>query len=627
MNISSTLRTGFVYKLILFFIITILLLRISSDTSYAAVSFNPSVDYLLDNAPAAMTSGDFDGDGDIDLATTNYIEANVAEGVTIHLNNGDGNYVLGTGVSFSEAPISITSEDFDGDGDIDLAVAVLDLEASYSYHGNEDPAIIFFTNNGAGSFGSSSVLFTQGPSKEIIATDFNGDLLVDIAVIGIGNTISVFLNSNEGTFSNAQIELPAGNYVNAVVSADIDNDDDIDLVLTQGGNTDNMSRSVNIAILENNGQGFFNYNELINPSPCTHSAFIATDLDSDSDVDLAFPCGDAFLHILLQDDSGDFALQDPIGLSYGASGGIVSADLNNDGKIDFALSLFDGSRIIIILQSNSGNQQPVLEAVGNQIADEGQLFELVINATDPDNNTLTYQATNLPTGATFNPITRTFSWTPTFNQSGNYENIEFTVSDNGSPMELDVELIIITVGDINRAPELLSPGSQQVQENHILNFTIAASDPDNDTITLSAIGLPSGASFNAVTGSFSWTPTLTQSGIYTVTLTATDNGTPVEASTIAVVITVGDEPTPIELTEDLIDTVVSFNLPTNIENAYMANLQKVVPFIQNGQIQPSINQLNVFIGKVNQDYSKGKITLVVRNSLVSLAQGLIGEIQ
>jgi hypothetical protein len=282
---------------------------------------------------------------------------------------------------------------------------------------------------------------------------------------------------------------------------------------------------------------------------------------------------------------------------------------------------------ITYLLDQPTNNPPVFTNIGNQTVSENQTLSFTLSAIDPDGDTLTYSAANLPTGATFNPSTHEFSWTPGYSDAGNYENIEFTVTDSGSPMELDVELITITVGDVNRAPEFVSPGAQEVQEDNLLSFTVSASDPDNDAITLSATNLPIGATFNTTTGEFSWTPTLSQEGIYTVTFTATDNGLPVETGTVDVVITVGDNPTPVEQSEDIIEDVIVLDLPTNVENSYMANLQKVATFIEAGNIQAAINQLNAFISKVNQDYNQNEITLQVRDNLVALAEALIGDLQ
>jgi hypothetical protein len=65
-------------------------------------------------------------------------------------------------------------------------------------------------------------------------------------------------------------------------------------------------------------------------------------------------------------------------------------------------------------------------------------------------------------------------------------------------------------------------GTVNGREGTAISLDLSATDPDMDTLTYSAAGTPSGASFNTITGAFNWTPTYTQDGIYVVTFTASD---------------------------------------------------------------------------------------------------------
>ena len=88
------------------------------------------------------------------------------------------------------------------------------------------------------------------------------------------------------------------------------------------------------------------------------------------------------------------------------------------------------------------NRPPVLSSIGNKSIYENNLLEFTISAVDPDGDTLTYSASNLPSGASFNPDTKIFSWTPISEQAGTYPNVYFEVGDG----ELtDSEYITITV--------------------------------------------------------------------------------------------------------------------------------------------------------------------------------------
>lgn len=95
--------------------------------------------------------------------------------------------------------------------------------------------------------------------------------------------------------------------------------------------------------------------------------------------------------------------------------------------------------------SSTVNRLPVLSPVGSRTIEEARTLTITLTATDPDGGSLSYSASNLPTGASFNAGTRTFSWTPGYGAAGNY-NVQFTVTDNGTPPAGDSEMVTITVG-------------------------------------------------------------------------------------------------------------------------------------------------------------------------------------
>src|SRR6267142_4977314 len=83
----------------------------------------------------------------------------------------------------------------------------------------------------------------------------------------------------------------------------------------------------------------------------------------------------------------------------------------------------------------------------------------------------------------------------------------------------------------NSPPTVTNPGDKTTDELVNLAFPVVASDPDaGQTLTYTlTTGSPAatGATINAATGAFSWTPTEAQGpGVYPVSVTATDNGTP-----------------------------------------------------------------------------------------------------
>jgi hypothetical protein len=88
------------------------------------------------------------------------------------------------------------------------------------------------------------------------------------------------------------------------------------------------------------------------------------------------------------------------------------------------------------------NQPPVLSTIGDKSVNEGQLVTFTISATDQDGDTLTYSASGLPSGASFSPSTRTFSWIPRYNQAGTYA-VHFEVSDGHYTDPEDINITVV----------------------------------------------------------------------------------------------------------------------------------------------------------------------------------------
>jgi len=195
--------------------------------------------------------------------------------------------------------------------------------------------------------------------------------------------------------------------------------------------------------------------------------------------------------------------------------------------------------LVVTVNEGTGNQCPTITAPGTQSVAEGQPLNFTVTATDPDGGSVTLSATGVPTGATFTPATGAFSWTPTSTQSGTY-TVTFTGNDNEGCAPTTTTVITVTEPGANQCPMITAPATQTVNEGQTVAFTVTASDPDGGGVTLTATGLPSGATFNGGTGFFGWTPSSIQSGTYTVTFSANDNeGCTQTATTVLTVNDVG----------------------------------------------------------------------------------------
>jgi len=185
-------------------------------------------------------------------------------------------------------------------------------------------------------------------------------------------------------------------------------------------------------------------------------------------------------------------------------------------------------------------------SIGDKEVSENETLTFTIAASDLDGNNLTYEHSSLPSGALFDTSTRTFSWTPTYDQAGSY-SITFTVVDDGSPPASVSETIIITVGDVNRPPALAEIGDKTIFPDTPLVFQISASDPDDNNLSYTASNLPEGAIFDPNTQYFSWTPYYEQAGSHSISFTVSDDGNPKLSDSKTITINVGNANAPPKL--------------------------------------------------------------------------------
>jgi len=103
---------------------------------------------------------------------------------------------------------------------------------------------------------------------------------------------------------------------------------------------------------------------------------------------------------------------------------------------------FIDSEDITITVDDGVNFAPVMQSIGAKAVDEGSLLQFIVSATDSDGDPLTYSASNLPSGANFDSGTRTFSWTPRYDQAGVY-TVHFEVSDGELTDSEDITITVV----------------------------------------------------------------------------------------------------------------------------------------------------------------------------------------
>jgi uncharacterized repeat protein (TIGR01451 family) len=178
------------------------------------------------------------------------------------------------------------------------------------------------------------------------------------------------------------------------------------------------------------------------------------------------------------------------------------------------------------------NDAPELAPVASQVVDEGALLRLPMEATDADlpDEQLTFTLVGPPLGATIDPSTGVFSWTPSEAQGPGANTITVLVLDSGSPALSAVRQFTVTVREVNAPPVLTAVADRVVHEGMLVTWSALASDPDLPPNQLTyglAAGAPAGASVNPANGAFQWLASgVPVPSTNTIVYTVTDNGVP-----------------------------------------------------------------------------------------------------
>jgi hypothetical protein len=186
-------------------------------------------------------------------------------------------------------------------------------------------------------------------------------------------------------------------------------------------------------------------------------------------------------------------------------------------------------------------------------------FTATVSAVSPGagtpTGTVTFLNGTITMGTSSLSATGTATLTVTFTNSGNFP-INFSItaqyggdaSFNGSTSPALTQ--IVNPVTVNNPPTITAPSTESATVGTTLSFTVTGADTldPKENVTLTATGLPAGATFTSVpgnptSGTFTWTPISGQGGlVVTVTFTATDNGTGSLSMTAHTVITVAPEP-------------------------------------------------------------------------------------
>ncbi len=202
----------------------------------------------------------------------------------------------------------------------------------------------------------------------------------------------------------------------------------------------------------------------------------------------------------------------------------------------------------VVYSLNGGAGGPVLGTIGDQESAEGETISIDVTAVDSGANPLVLSAslTTLPEGndAQFTDNgdgTATFTWTPSFEDSGSYV-VTFIATQSGVTPPLSIaETVVIEVAELNQAPELADPGVLDATEGVLFQFTPTLTDNDaGDTHSYSLAASQGDASVDPTTGVLTWTPGFSDAGNFNIGIVVTDNGAPQLSDVLTLQVRVSD---------------------------------------------------------------------------------------
>ena len=285
--------------------------------------------------PMALAQGDFDGDGKLDIAASNYNSGNIS----VFLGNGDGTFQTAVTYPAGNYPWGIAVGDVNNDGKLDLIVG-------QQYQASS--AAVVLLGNGDGTFQAAQSIGSGNNSGNYnpVLVDVNRDGNLDVLIPEYDNqTVALYLGNGDGTFQPRQAVANLNNYEDFVLGVgDFNADGYVDMVVGSWGS--------NTYVILGNGDGTFQSPQsLTSPGYC----WIAVTGDFNNDGKLDFACGNiegTTNGLYLGNGDGTFQSYLTFGDGFYAYA-MTTGDINADGKLD------------IITQGSSGENGGVNVFLGN----------------------------------------------------------------------------------------------------------------------------------------------------------------------------------------------------------------------------------------------------------------------
>ncbi|MDB5858608.1 MAG: hypothetical protein JWQ76_2297, partial [Ramlibacter sp.] len=198
------------------------------------------------------------------------------------------------------------------------------------------------------------------------------------------------------------------------------------------------------------------------------------------------------------------------------------------------------STVTVPIVVSNANRAPLVGDIANAFVDRGAELEIPVVALDEDGNPLQVTVAGLPHFATYTQVESAngqvhgvIRFAPGAQDRGDYA-ITVTAIDNGdgdvNQVQAHARSFVLTVRSASEAPVVTVPVRVAAVAGQALSVPILVGDLDQDALTITAEGLPSGATiqFDAQYGHavLVWTPMAGDVGTHDIVIVATDSGLP-----------------------------------------------------------------------------------------------------
>lgn len=306
---------------------------ITVDLGRGDGTFSP-IKYPVGGRPCAVTIGDFDGDGDPDLAVAdNHIDTTAAgNAVTILMNTGTGHFTRFADLPVCRGPNSIHTGDLNADDHPDLVLTC-----------GQDWFLVTLLGNGDGTFNVPTFGVGMSPVGLAIG-DLNQDGRGDVATVSQHDaTLSVRLGLPKQMFAPT-IDYPIQARPGGVTTGDVNDDGFVDVVVASDGF---------VSVFPGDGAGHLGARSDFAVMARARSPILA-DLDQNGHLDAVVGHElSGFITILWGMGAAGFAA--PVTLATpSAPYAARAADFDGDGLLDLATANYGSSNLSIFRNMGGG---------------------------------------------------------------------------------------------------------------------------------------------------------------------------------------------------------------------------------------------------------------------------------